>query len=117
MSGLQKVGGAALALVLLLAIATGLTSPRGTGVLATLGGFSRAVWGWVGDVFRSLGGTGIAGNVAVAFGIGLALALVLVVTVPAARASRGGAVAAILLGALVGVLLYNPAIVSGLAGG
>jgi regulator of protease activity HflC (stomatin/prohibitin superfamily) len=111
-NALQKIGGAALAAVLVLAVAAGLTSPNGTGVLASLGNFGRALGRWARDLFRQLGGTSIAGNAGLAFGLGVGLALLLVVTVPAARASRGGAVAAILLGAVVGLLLYNPSIVS-----
>lgn len=113
MKALRAIGGGALALLALVALAAGLLTPQGTSALRALRDFGTALFGWLGDMVARLGGGRVAGNPGRALIVWGIVFVIAMFAVPAARASRGGVVAAALAATLVAVLFYQPSIVGG----
>jgi hypothetical protein len=89
-SALNKIGGALLAAILLIAVITGLQTGSGQAVLSGVWNATASVVAWAGDQGARLGvGVGTAGNPIRSIIAGLVVFAGLTVLTPAGRSSRG----------------------------
>lgn len=115
MGALNKVGGAVIAVALVIFIAIGTASDRGRAIWE---GFWSGLQG-IGRAISSVGGplsrTAIAGNAWAAIGVSAVAFLLTLVLVPGLRIGRGFAALAVVFTGLAFVL-YQPTILSGIGG-
>lgn len=110
MNALNKLGGALLAAILLIAVITGLQTGSGQQALSGVWSATKSVVGWAGDQIARLGvNVDTAGNLGKAIIIGLVIFAASILLVPAARAGRGLAVSAV-LSLLIALLLFQPSL-------
>lgn len=110
MNALNKIGGALLAAILLIAVISGLQTGTGRTAGTSVLNAAKSVLAWIGDQISRLGGNvDTAGNLGKALVIGLIIFVVLMLLIPAARAGRGFAVTAFLC-LLIALLLFQPSI-------
>jgi hypothetical protein len=110
MNALNKIGGALLAAILVIAVISGLQTGTGRAAGNSVLNAARAVLAWIGDQISRLGGNvNTAGNLGRALVIGLILFVVLLLLVPATRSGRGFGVA-LVSSLVVALLLFQPSI-------
>jgi hypothetical protein len=112
---IRNVAGLAVLLILAAVFMVGARSSDGSQIVAPLGDSARATG-------RSLGGSiglgwvhGLAGNPRAGVAVAAALALAAILLVPAAGASAGRRLAAVVAGAAVGAVVYHPQLIGGAA--
>ncbi len=110
MNALNKLGGALLAAILVIAVISGLQTGTGREAGTAVLDAGRSVVGWAGDQISRLGGNvDTAGNLGRALIIGLIIFTALVLLIPAAREGRGLVINA--LGALIiALFLFQPSL-------
>ena len=110
MNTLNKIGGALIAAILLIAVISGLQTGTGRAAGTSLLNAARSVLAWIGDQIARIGGNvDTAGNLGRALVIGLIIFVILMLLVPATRSGRGFAFA--VTGSLViALLLFQPSI-------
>ena len=110
MNALNKIGGALLAAILVIAVISGLQTGTGRTAGTSVLNAGRSVVGWAGDQISRIGGNvDTAGNLGKALVIGLILFVALMLLVPATRNGRGFAVSALIC-LVVALLLFQPSI-------
>lgn len=110
MNALNKLGGALLAAILLIAVITGLQTGSGRQALGGVWGATKSVIAWAGDQISRLGvSVNTSGNLGKAVIIGLVLFSAMILLVPNARAGRGLAVSAV-LSIVVALVLFQPSL-------
>jgi hypothetical protein len=109
-NALNKIGGALLAAILLIAVISGLQTGTGKTAGTSVLNAGKSVLAWIGDQISRLGGNvNTAGNLGKALVIGLILFVALMLLVPATRNGRGFAVSAFVC-LLIALLLFQPSI-------
>jgi hypothetical protein len=109
-NALNKLGGALLAAILLIAVISGLQTGTGRQAGTSVVNAGRSVLSWAGDQISRLGGNvNTAGNLGRALVIGLIIFVVLMLLFPATRNGRGFAVSAF-VSLLIALLLFQPSI-------
>ena len=110
MNALNKLGGALLAAILVIAVISGLQTGTGREAGSAVLDAGRAVVGWGGDQVSRIGGNvDTAGNLGRALVIGLIIFTALILLIPGARAGRGLVLSAV--GCLVVALfLFQPSL-------
>jgi len=109
-NALNKLGGALLAAILLIAVLTGLQTGTGRQAWNGVWNATKTVIRWAGDQIAKLGvNVNTAGNLGKALVIGLIVFAALVLLIPAARAGRGLAASAF-ASLLVALLLFQPSL-------
>lgn len=110
MNALNKLGGALLAAILIIAVISGLQTGTGREAGTAVLDAGRSVVSWGGDQLSRVGGNvNTAGNLGRALVIGLIIFTALVLLVPKARAGRGFVLSA--LGALIiSLFLFQPSL-------
>jgi hypothetical protein len=109
-NALNKIGGALLAAILLVAVITGLQTGSGRSALGGVWNAVKTVVAWAGDQISRVGvNVDTAGNLGRCVIIGLVLFAASILLIPAARAGRGLAVSAV-LSIVVTMLLFQPSI-------
>ncbi len=110
MNALNKIGGALLAAILLIAVISGLQTGTGREAGTAVLDAARSVIGWAGDQIARLGGNvDTAGNLGRALVIGLIIFTALVLLIPAARAGRGMVLSAVGC-LLIALFLFQPSL-------
>ncbi|HEV7653636.1 MAG TPA: hypothetical protein VGP36_02715 [Mycobacteriales bacterium] len=110
MNALNKVGGALLAAILVIAVISGLQTGTGRQAGTSVLNAARSVLGWVGDEISRLGGNvNTAGNLGRALVIALILFVVVMLLFPGARNGRGFGISLVLT-LLIALLLFQPSI-------
>ena len=110
MNTLNKLGGALLAAILAIAIITGLQTGTGRQAWSGVWSATKTVLAWIGDQISRLGvNVNTAGNLGKALVIGLAIFAGLILVIPAMRAGRGLAIAAV-LSLVVALVLFQPSL-------
>ena len=110
MNALNKIGGALLAAILLIAVISGLQTGTGREAGTAVLDAGRSVIGWAGDQISRLGGNvDTAGNLGRAMVIGLIIFTALVLLIPAARAGRGMILSAVGC-LLIALFLFQPSL-------
>ena len=110
MNALNKIGGALLAAILLIAVISGLQSGTGRSAGTSVLNAAKTVLAWAGDQISRVGvNVDTAGNLGKAVVIGLIIFVALMLLVPATRNGRGFAVSAFLC-LLIALLLFQPSI-------
>lgn len=104
MNALNKLGGALLALILVIVVLAGAATAQGRAVLVPLWQATQAVFGWA---RTSIPTTPAAGEVWPALGVGALVVLALIIFFEWFRFGRGLAVGFV-IGGLVALLVYNP---------
>jgi hypothetical protein len=109
-NALNKIGGALIAAILIIAVISGLQTGTGQQAGTALLDAAKSVIAWIGDQISRLGGNvDTAGNLGRALAIGGIIFFVLMLLVPATRGGRGFAVA--VTGSLIiALLLFQPSI-------
>ena len=110
MNALNKLGGALLAAILVIAVISGLQTGAGREAGTAVLDAGRAVVGWAGDQIARIGGNvDTAGNLGRALVIGLIIFTALVLLIPGARAGRGLVLSAV--GCLIiALFLFQPSL-------
>jgi hypothetical protein len=109
-NALNKLGGALLAAILLIAVITGLQTGSGRSALSSVWGAVKTVIAWAGDQISRLGvSVNTAGNLGKCIIIGLVLFAASILLIPATRAGRGLAVSAV-LSIVITLLLFQPSL-------
>lgn len=110
MKVIEKVGGALLGAILVIALISGFRTGNGREAAAGLAQAGRAIGRGLGGFFAGLGDTAhTAGNLGVALVVGLVLFVLLLLVFPATRNGRSLAAAAITC-LLLSLLLFQPSI-------
>lgn len=110
MNALNKIGGALLAAILLIAVITGLQTGNGRSALSGVWNAVKSVIAWAGDQISRLGvNVNTAGNLGRSIIIGLVIFAACILLIPAARAGRGLAVSAV-LSIVVALVLFQPSL-------
>jgi hypothetical protein len=109
-NALNKLGGALLAAILVIAVISGLQTGAGQEAGSAVLDAARAVVGWAGDQIARIGGNvDTAGNLGRALVIGLIIFTGLVLLIPGARAGRGLVLSAV--GCLIiALFLFQPSL-------
>jgi hypothetical protein len=109
-NALNKIGGALIAAILVIAVITGLQTGTGQQAATALLDAARSVLAWIGDQISRIGvNVDTAGNLGRSLAIGGIIFVALMLLIPAARSGRGFAVT--VFGALiVALLLFQPSI-------
>jgi hypothetical protein len=109
-NALNKIGGALLAAILVIAVISGLQTGTGRQAGTSVLNAVRSVLGWVGDEISRLGGNvNTAGNLGRALVIALILFVVVLLLFPGARNGRGFGISLVLT-LLIALLLFQPSI-------
>jgi hypothetical protein len=109
-NALNKLGGALLAAILLIAVISGLQTGTGRQAATSVLNAVRSVLSWAGDQISRIGGNvDTAGNLGKALVIGLIIFVALMLLFPATRNGRGFAVSAFVC-LLIALLLFQPSI-------
>jgi hypothetical protein len=109
-NALNKIGGALIAAILLIAVISGLQTGTGRQAGTALLDAGKSVLAWIGDQISRIGGNvDTAGNLGRALVIGLIIFVVLMLLVPATRSGRGFAVA-VTSSLVIALLLFQPSI-------
>jgi hypothetical protein len=109
-NALNKIGGALLAAILLIAVITGLQTGSGRSALGGVWDAVKTVIAWAGDQISRLGvNVNTAGNLGRSIIIGLVIFTACILLIPAARAGRGLAVSAV-LSIVITLLLFQPSL-------
>ena len=110
MNALNKIGGALLAAILLIAVISGLQTGTGRSAGTSVLNAAKSVLAWAGDQISRVGvNVDTAGNLGKALVIGLIIFVALMLLVPATRNGRGFAVSALVC-LLIALLLFQPSI-------
>lgn len=110
MNALNKLGGALLAAILLIAVISGLQTGTGREAGSSILDAGRAVLAWTGDQISKIGGNvDTTGNLGKALVIGLIIFVGLMLLFPGVRNGRGFTTAAFLC-LLIALLLFQPSI-------
>jgi hypothetical protein len=109
-NALNKIGGALLAAILLIAVISGLQTGTGKSAGTSVLNAAKSVLAWAGDQISRIGGNvDTAGNLGKALVIGLIIFVALMLLIPATRNGRGFAVSA-LVSLVIALLLFQPSI-------
>jgi hypothetical protein len=109
-NALNKIGGALLAAILLIAVISGLQTGTGKSAGTSVLNAAKSVLAWAGDQIARVGvNVDTAGNLGKALVIGLIIFVALMLLVPATRNGRGFAVSAFVC-LLIALLLFQPSI-------
>ena len=110
MNALNKIGGALLAAILLIAVISGLQTGTGRSAGTSVLNAAKSVLAWAGDQISRVGvNVNTAGNLGKALVIGLIIFVALMLLVPATRNGRGFAVSAFVC-LVIALLLFQPSI-------
>ena len=110
MNALNKLGGALLAAILLIAVITGLQTGAGRAALSGVWNATRSVIAWAGDQIARLGvNVNTSGNLGRSIIIGLVIFAAAILLIPAARAGRGLAISAV-LSIVIALVLFQPSL-------
>jgi len=105
---LNRVGGAALALIALIMIVTGIQSSTGQSILGPIGTSLSRSWDWIRTNLPTI--PAAAGNAGVALVIALALFSAGVIFIPAVRGGRNMVILAVIATA-IGFVAYQPSLI------
>jgi hypothetical protein len=109
-NALNKLGGALLAAILLIAVITGLQTGTGRSALSGVWNATRSVIAWAGDQIARLGvNVNTSGNLGRSIIIGLVIFAAAILLVPGARAGRGLAISAV-LSIVIALVLFQPSL-------
>ena len=110
MNALNKIGGALIAAILVIAVISGLQTGTGQQAGSALLDAAKSVIAWIGDQISRIGGNiSTTGNLGRSLAIGAVIFVALMLLIPGARNGRGFAVA--VFGSLiVALLLFQPSI-------
>lgn len=110
MNALNKLGGALLAAILLIAVITGLQTGSGRQALTGVWNATKSVIAWAGDQISRLGvNVNTSGNLGRSIIVGLVIFAACILLIPAARAGRGLTVSAV-LSIVIALLLFQPSL-------
>jgi hypothetical protein len=109
-NALNKIGGALLAAILVIAVISGLQTGTGRAAGTSVLNAARSVLGWIGDEIAQLGGNvNTAGNLGRALVIALIIFVALMLLFPGTRSGRGFGIS-LVLALFIALLLFQPSI-------